>query len=294
MPGLFDLSGKVCIITGATKGIGAATAARMIEHGARVIVTSRVQADAEAHAEALNREYGAGRAIGARFALQDRADGPPLIARAIEAWGRIDVLLCNAAHIALGRLESLGDEMELIEVSLQSNVRNYAALTRHAIPAMKAQGGGSIIYMSSSAGFIAAPPYLAYGLAKSALAYLARVLAVDYGPDNIRLNVIVPGAIDTGTSTLQKTGAHEIFVAKIPLRRRGLPDEIAGMAVLLASPAGAYATGQCFFLDGGQVIHGMEGITEGYDFAAAQWAKGEQAADAQAYYAQTPATGGGG
>src|SRR3546814_14928648 len=87
---------------------------------------------------------------------------------------------------------------------------------------MKAQGGGSVIYISSSAGFIAAPPYLAYGLAKSAMAYLARALAVDYGPANIRFNVIVPGAINTGTSTLQKSGAHELFVAQIPLQRRGL------------------------------------------------------------------------
>src|SRR3546814_18266660 len=114
------------------------------------------------------------------------------------------------------------------------------------------------------------------------MAYLARALAVDYGPANIRFNVIVPGAINTGTSTLQKSGAHELFVAKIPLQRRGLPDEIAGMAGLLASPSGAYATGQCFIVDGGQVIPGMEGITEGYDFAVGLWAKGAKAGEAKA------------
>jgi NAD(P)-dependent dehydrogenase (short-subunit alcohol dehydrogenase family) len=284
---LFDLTGRVVIVIGATKGIGRATATRMIEHSARVVVTSRAAEDAEARAAELNAEYGEGRAIGTRFDLLDRADGPKLIARAVSEWGRVDTLVCNAAHIALGRLESLGDDMELIDASFQANVRNYAALTRHVVPVMKAQGGGSIIYLSSTAGFIAAPPYLAYGLAKHALGYLARVLAVTYGADNIRFNAIVPGAIDTGTSALQKSGAHEIFVARIPLRRRGLPDEIAGMAVLLASPSGAYATGQCFILDGGQVIHGMEGITEGYDFAAGLWADDQnRAADARAYYAQ--------
>ena len=288
MSQLFDLTGKVCIILGATKGIGAATAARMIEHGAQVVVTSRVAERAEAYAKALNAEYGDDKAFGLPFDLLDRASGPPLIARAMEKWGRIDTLVCNAAHIALGRLNDLGDEMELIATSLEANIRNYAALTRHIVPVMKAQGGGSVIYVSSTAGFIAAPPYLAYGLAKSALAYLARTLAVEHGPDNIRFNAIVPGAINTGTSTLQQSGAHELFVAKIPLRRRGLPDEIAGMAVLLASPSGAYVTGQALVIDGGQIIHGMEGITEGFDFAAAQWRAGDKADDANAYYARLP------
>src|SRR3546814_20665174 len=122
--------------------------------------------------------------------------------------------------------------MELIGSSLEANIRNYAALSRRVVPVMKAQGGGSVIYISSSAGFIAAPPYLAYGLAKSAMAYLARALAVDYGTSNTRFHVIVPGATNTGTTNLQKSGAHELLVAKYPQQRRGLAEGIAGMAVL--------------------------------------------------------------
>jgi enoyl-[acyl-carrier-protein] reductase (NADH) len=114
-------------------------------------------------------------------------------------------------------------------------------------------------------------------------------LAVDFGADNIRVNAIVPGAIRTGTSALQKTGAAEMYVAKIPISRRGEPDEIAGMAILLASPSGAYITGQSIVIDGGSLLKGMEGITEGYDFAAAQWAADkEKAAEAAGFYALTP------
>src|SRR3546814_4843581 len=98
------------------------------------------------------------------------------------------------------------------------------------------------------------------------MAYLARALAVDYGPANIRFNVIVPGAINIGTSTLQKAGAHELFFAKIPLQRRALPDDIAGTAVLLGSPSRAHTTGQCVTVVGGQVFHGMYGITAALDF----------------------------
>lgn len=266
--GLFDLTGKVCIVTGSTKGIGSRTAERMIEHGARVVITSREAAAAAARARELNDRFGAGRALGLPFDMADRASGRALIDATVDAWGRIDTLMCNAAHIILGRLADLGDEMEALDLSFQSNVRNYAALTRHAVPIMRAQGGGAIIYILSTAGFIGAPPFLPYGIAKTSLDYMTRALAVDYGPDNIRVNAIVPGAISTGReSGIEASGAPQLFVANIPIARRGKPDDIAGVAILLSAPAGVYITGQSIAVDGGSLLKGSEGITAGYDHA---------------------------
>src|SRR3546814_10052925 len=119
----------------------------MVEHGAHVVLTSRVAEQAETRAAELNAHFGEEKAIGLPFDLRDRASGPPLIARTVEKWNRIDTLVCNAAHIALGRLDELGDEMELIGSSLEANIRNYAALSRRVVPVMKAQGGGSVLYI---------------------------------------------------------------------------------------------------------------------------------------------------
>ncbi|MCG2621251.1 SDR family oxidoreductase [Arthrobacter sp. I2-34] len=265
---LFDLSNRVCLVTGSTKGIGMATTYRMLEHGARVVVTGRGEAEAQARAAELNTQFGSGRAIGIGFDLADRASGRALIDRTLEKWGRIDTLMCNAAHILLGRLESMDEEVELIGTSFESNVRNYAALTRYVVPHMRSQGGGSIIYTLSAAGFIAAPPYLPYGIAKSSLDYMTKSLAVDFGPDNIRVNAIIPGGIRTfRKSALEESGAADKFVEKIPMGRRGDADDIAAVAVLLAAPGGSYITGQSIGVEGGMLLKGSEGITEGYDFA---------------------------
>lgn len=269
MTGLFDLSGKVCIVTGATKGIGRRTAERMVEHGANVVVTSRYADAAQACAAELNDQFGANRALGLRYELSDREQGRALIAQAASHYGRIDTLMCNAAHIILGRLETLGDDMAGIDASFQSNVRNYAAMTRHVVPIMRAQGGGSIIYVLSAAGFIGAPPYLPYGIAKSSLNYMTKALAVDFGPDNIRVNAIIPGSIATGRgSGLEVSGGTQVFVQNIPIARRGEPDDIASVAILLSSPSGAYMTGQSIGVEGGMLLKGSEGITIGYDHAA--------------------------
>jgi NAD(P)-dependent dehydrogenase (short-subunit alcohol dehydrogenase family) len=265
---LFDLGKKICVVTGGTKGIGRTTAERMIEHGAQVALTSRFADDAKKRARELNDKYGEDRAYGVPFDLADRNQGRELIDKVVQKWGRIDTLMCNAAHILLGRLETLGDDMDAVDRSFQANVRNYAALTRHVVPIMREQGGGTVIYVLSTAAFIAAPPYLPYGIAKVSLDYMTRSLAVDFGPDNIRVNAIVPGSIRTNRETaLEKSGSHGLFVAKIPLARRGDPDDMAGVAILLSSPGGAYITGQTIAVDGGMLLKGSEGITEGYDHA---------------------------
>jgi NAD(P)-dependent dehydrogenase (short-subunit alcohol dehydrogenase family) len=262
---LFDLNGRVCIVTGSTMGLGRASAERMAEHGAQVVVTSRKPEDAAAAAAEINQKLGTDRAIGLGFELQDRASGKALVAGVLDRFGRIDTLMCNAAHIFRARLHEMGDDLEELQQSLTSNVVNYAALTKEVAPAMARQGGGSVIYVLSTLGFFGSPPFLPYSLAKAALAHMTRVLAVDYGDENIRVNSIVPGSFRTASKFQTNEQSVQKFIGKIPLKRQGAPDEIAGLAVLLASPSGAYATGQSFIIDGGQLLKGMEGAQEGYD-----------------------------
>src|SRR3546814_7760936 len=141
------MSGKVCVVIGATKGIGAATATRMVEHGANVVLTSRVAEQAETRAAELNAHFGEEKAIGLPFDLRDRASGPPLIARTVAKWNRIDTLVCNAEHIALGPLDELGAAMGLIGSSLEAHIRNYAPLSRSLVPVMQGQGGVTGVYI---------------------------------------------------------------------------------------------------------------------------------------------------
>lgn len=265
MSDLFDLTGTVCVVTGSTMGLGRASAERMAEHGAQVVVTSRKPKDAKAAAEEINDRFGAGKAIGLGFELADRASGRALIGDTVDRLGRIDTLLCNAAHIFRARLHQMNDDLDELSQSLQSNVVNYAALTRDVAPIMTRQGGGSVIYVLSTLGFFGSPPFMPYAVAKAALAHMTRVLAVDYGDENIRVNSIVPGSFGTSSKFQTNPEAVQRFVGKIPLKRQGVPDEIAGLAVLLASRSGAYATGQSFIIDGGQLLKGMEGAQEGYD-----------------------------
>ena len=138
---------------------------------------------------------------------------------------------------------------------------------------MRRQGGGSIIYILSTLGFFASPPYVSYSLAKAALKHLTSILAVDFGPDNIRVNAIAPGSIQTSSRFHDDKEKSQLLIGRIPLQRPGVPDEIAACAVLLASPGGAYVTGQTFIVDGGQVLQGMEGARAAFDALGAARAK---------------------
>lgn len=259
---LFDLTETVCIVTGATKGIGRETAFRMAEHGARVVVTSRSIESAAAIADVLNDVFGVGRATPAIYDVRDPVGAESLARTTLDRWGRIDHVVANAAELGFGRVLDVDDA--LLEQSLKANVTHQVALVRHVAPIMQKQGGGSFSFVSSTLGLIAAPPYLPYSLTKAMLVHLVRILAVEFGRDNIRFNAIAPGIIATeGSSFIHANeAALHAAIGKTPLARIGRAEEIAGCAVFLASPAGGFVTGQTLVADGGQILRGMEGAEE--------------------------------
>lgn len=255
---LFDLTGKVAVVTGATKGIGRAIAERFAEHGAHVVIASRNRGECASVAGALNDRWGRACAVPCEFDLRDPLTSERLLACAVERCGGLDVLASNAAVVTYGALAAAtANEFDL---SLSANVTNNAMLAKLAAPLMRARGGGSIMFTTSTLGLFPAPPFLTYSVSKAALAHMIRVLAVDLGPDNIRVNGICPGIIKTAATQAMVADPEMTRkgIGRTPLGRMGEADEIAAGAVLLASPGGAYITGQLLVIDGGQSHQGRE------------------------------------
>lgn len=252
---LFDLTGKVAVITGSTKGIGKAIAEQMALHGARVVVSSR-KADActEVAAE-INARVGAERALPVPANISRKEDLEHLVARAREAFGRIDILVCNAAsNPYYGSMLGISDEQ--FDKILDNNIKSNHWLCSLVIPEMQARRDGAIIIVSSIGGILGHTTLGAYGLSKAADLALARNIAAEFGPDNIRANAIAPGLIKTDFARALWDSPDYLAKAteRAPLRRIGTPEEIAGAAVFLASAAGAFMTGQTLVIDGGRVI----------------------------------------
>jgi NAD(P)-dependent dehydrogenase (short-subunit alcohol dehydrogenase family) len=250
---LFDLRGKVAVVTGSSRGIGRAIAERFAEHGAKVVVTSR---KLDACEEVVKAIKGAG---GEAFAhacnIGHKEELQALVHAAIQKWGGIDVLVCNAAvNPYFGPSIDMPDDA--YDKVMNSNVRSNFWLCNMVLPQMVARGGGSIIVISSVAGLIGSPSLAVYGLSKAADMALVRNLCVEWGPKNIRANCIAPGLVRTDFARAlwenPETYAHT--VKAYPLRRIGEPDEIAGAAVFLAGSSGSFMTGQTLVIDGGGVI----------------------------------------
>jgi len=260
---LFDLSGQVAVVTGSSHGIGRAIAERMAEHGARVVFSSRTLELCQARADAVNERYGEERAIAVACNMLERPQLKQLIERTMEHWGRIDSVVGNALvdGPAQAYIEKL--DIENFTVWFEGNVTNNTYLAQLVIPIMRAQGGGTIIYVSSTSGIAAIEDYIGYGSSKAALSHLARILAVQLGPHNIRVNAIAPGIIASRgwdpEGEWSDAEERQIGTGETPLGRPGTPDEIASCAVWLASPGGTFATGGVFVVDGGQTLKGMTG-----------------------------------
>lgn len=252
---LFDLSGKVALVTGSTRGIGEAIVHRLAEHGAKVVVSSRKADACERVARAINEERVAEAALPVPCNINYKDQLVALVSAAREKWGRIDVLVCNAAiNPWFGPQLDMPDEA--FDKIMGANVRSNHWLCQLVIPEMAERGDGSVIIISSIGGLRGSPVIGAYGISKAADFQLARNLAVEYGPRNVRVNCIAPGLIrtDFARALWENPDILKRSTSTAPLRRIGEPDEIAGAAVFLASKAGAFMTGQAIVIDGGVTI----------------------------------------
>jgi NAD(P)-dependent dehydrogenase (short-subunit alcohol dehydrogenase family) len=250
MASLFDLSGKVAVVTGSSKGIGKAIAMRMAEHGAKVVVSSRKQDACDAVTNEINARGGT--AVTKVCNIGRKEELQALVDFAIATFGGIDILVCNAAvNPFYGLSQTLPDDAW--DRVMNYNVRSNHWLCHMAAPSMKQRGGGSMIIVSSIGGLRGSTHLGVYAVSKAADMQLARNLCCEYGPDNIRVNAIAPGLIRTDFArALWEDPAKEKARSKTtPLQRIGEPDEIAGAAVFLASPGGSFTTGQTFVIDGG-------------------------------------------
>ena len=251
---LFDLTGKVAVITGSSRGIGRAIAERMAEQGARVVISSRKAAACEEVAAAINGR-GRGAAVAVPASISSKEDLRRLVAETMQAFGRIDVLVCNAAsNPYYGPMSGIEDEQ--FRKILENNVIANHWLIQMVAPQMIERRDGSIIIVSSIGGMRGSPVIGAYNVSKAADFQLARNLAVEYGPHNVRVNCIAPGLIKTdfARALWENPPLLKMATASTPLQRIGQPDEIAGAAILLASEAGAFITGQKIVVDGGSTI----------------------------------------
>ncbi len=256
MPGsLFDLSGKVALITGSSKGIGRAIAARMAEHGAKVVISSRKADACEAVAADIRGAGGDAFVRPANIGRKEELRG--LVDDTLAHWGGVDILVCNAAvNPYYG--PSIDCPDEAFDRIMGSNIRSNFWLCNMVLPQMAWRGGGAIIVISSIAGLRGTPVIGAYGISKAADAALVRNLAVEWGARNVRANCIAPGLVrtDFARTLWEDPEVLRKRTKDSPLPRIGEPDEIAGAAVFLASPAGSFTTGQTFVIDGGVTIAG--------------------------------------
>jgi NAD(P)-dependent dehydrogenase (short-subunit alcohol dehydrogenase family) len=250
MSPLFDLTGKVAVITGSTKGIGLAIATRMAEHGATVVISSRTPDACEAVAAGIRARGHTAVAIPCHIGRKEELQA--LVDRTVAACGGIDILVENAAvNPYLGPSAGIPDAA--FDRVMASNIRSNVWLANMAIPGMAGRGGGAVIIISSIGGLRGSAQLGAYAISKAADMQLARNIAVEWGPRNIRANAIAPGLIrtDFARALWENPALYRRRTRETPLQRIGEPDEIAGAAVFLAAAAGSFVTGQTIVIDGG-------------------------------------------
>ena len=252
---LFDLTGKVAVVTGSSRGIGRAIARRLVEHGARVVISSRKAEACAAVVKELEAKYGGGCAFAIPANISSKEDLRHLASAAAAHFGDIDVLVCNAAsNPYYGPLGDISDEQ--FRKILDNNIIANHWLISFVAPRMIARKEGSIVIVSSVGGLKASTTIGAYNISKAADFQLARNLAAEYGPHNVRVNCIAPGLIrtDFARALWENPDNLKTYHARTPLGRIGEPDEIAGAAVFLASAASAFMTGQTIVVDSGATI----------------------------------------
>jgi NAD(P)-dependent dehydrogenase (short-subunit alcohol dehydrogenase family) len=250
---LFDLGGKVAIITGSTKGIGKSIAEELARAGAKVVISSRKAEACEAvRAEFAQQGF---EVLAQPCNVSRKEDLQSLVDMTVDRWGRIDIAVANAAaNPYYGPLHTIPDEA--FDKVFLNNVKSVLWLAGITLPGMAERGGGSFITVGSIGGIIANTVIGAYGISKAADHHLVRNLAAEWGPKNVRVNAIAPGLIKTdfARALWEDDRRREGRIAVTPLRRLGVPRDIGGIAVFLASEAAAFITGQVIVADGGVTI----------------------------------------
>lgn len=254
MDNLFDLSGKVAVITGSTKGIGRAIAEQMALHGADVVVSSRKEDACQEVADAINADAdikGSATPIACHIGFKEQMQN--LVDETRAKLGKIDILVCNAAvNPFYGSMLDIPDSA--FEKILDSNVKSNHWLCQMVIPEMVERNDGVILIVSSIGGLNGSPVLGTYAVSKAADMALARNIATEFGPHNIRANALAPGLIrtDFARALWEDPETLKNATANSNLRRIGEPEEIAGAAVFLSSRSGSFMTGQTVVIDGGR------------------------------------------
>ncbi|MFN6936292.1 MAG: SDR family NAD(P)-dependent oxidoreductase [Tsuneonella sp.] len=248
----FDLTGKVALITGSSRGIGKSIAEHLARRGARVVISSRKQDVCDEVAAAINAECGPDSAIAVAASISSKDDLEALVRKTKEALGPIDILICNAAtNPHYGSLDTIEDGM--FRKALDNNILSNHWLIQLCLPDMRARKDGAIIVVSSIGGLRGSQVLGAYAITKAADMQLVRNYAVENGRHGIRVNGIAPGLVKTdfAKALYENPEAEKGAIARTAMGRLGEPDDIAGAAVLLSSPASRWLTGQTIVVDGG-------------------------------------------
>jgi NAD(P)-dependent dehydrogenase (short-subunit alcohol dehydrogenase family) len=249
------LQGKVAIVAGGGSGIGAATALRLAESGASVVVGDLNAETADAMARRIHDK--GGRAMGIGFDATDESSVARLVAAAVDGFGGLDAIHINFADLSIifRDKDALSTPLEVFDRTIAVDLKGHLVCTRHALPALLARGGGSIVYTVSGAAFVGSADYVCYSMAKAGITALMRHVATRWGKQGIRANAVAPGlvltdAVQAGMS--EEAKAEVLALGRAP--RLGQPQDIAGMVALLMSDEGEWITGQVVSIDGGSTM----------------------------------------
>jgi NAD(P)-dependent dehydrogenase (short-subunit alcohol dehydrogenase family) len=253
MSQIFDLAGKVAVVTGASRGIGQAIAEQYAQSGAKVVVSSRKQDGLDEVAAGIKAKGGEALPVAAHNG--DKSALQALVKAAVSAYDRVDILVNNAAtNPHFGTLLEAEDSMW--QKTIEVNIMGAVWLTQAAVPVMRASGGGKIVNVASINGLRPGRMQGIYSMTKAAIISLTQTLAMELASDNIQVNAIAPGLIQTKFARViwENETLLDTILAQTPAGRIGTPEDLAGIALYLASPASAYTTGQVFVIDGGATI----------------------------------------